>query len=100
MTHDYRDIRDYRGQDLAKKYRSSHAPLDAKAREALEADLRTIAEQGFVIHESVLTQAEVLAINAALAPLYKAPGRNGIEGWKTRRINGLLSKTRACDALV
>jgi ectoine hydroxylase-related dioxygenase (phytanoyl-CoA dioxygenase family) len=101
MKHDYEDIREYLGRDLAKKYRESgDGALDAAARASLEPDLKSIAERGFVIYESLITKDEVAAINQALEPHFGAAGRTGIEGFTTRRIYSVLKKTRACDVLV
>jgi hypothetical protein len=100
MKHDYEDIRAYLGRDLAKKYRESGDGIDAATRAALEPDLQSIAERGYVIYEKLLDRAHVDAINDALEPLYKGAGRSGIEGFTTRRIYSVLSKTRACDVLV
>ena len=100
MKHDYGDIRRYMGKDLAKTHHSLAKPLDEGERAAIADDLRTIEAQGFVVYENVLAREEIDAINEALAPLYGAPGRTGIEGFATRRIYSVLAKTRACDRLV
>lgn len=98
-THDHgADIRAYLGRDLASTHAQPDNPIenDALAPAAIE----RLHRDGFLILEGFLSPAEVDEVNGALAPIFDKPGRSGIEGYKTRRIYNMLSKTRACDRMV
>ena len=49
--------------------------------------------QGFIIFQSVLSDSETAAYQAALEPYMRHTGRNDFEGLKTNRVYALLSKS-------
>jgi ectoine hydroxylase-related dioxygenase (phytanoyl-CoA dioxygenase family) len=57
---------------------------------------------GYAVVDDALNGTEVSVLCAALAPLWRRTptGRNAFEGRRTKRVYGLLAKTRATDALV
>ncbi len=74
--------------------------IEQVGRATVEADLEAIAKQGYVVIEGLLSEGELRAIRAAVAPLLAHQGRNDFEGLKTQRVYAVLEKTRALDRLV
>ncbi len=64
------------------------------AHDPLACDLDALKRDGFLILESVLGQGEVIALRAELEPwMSRTPCCEGdFHGWRTTRVNGLLSK--------
>ncbi len=91
----------YKNRDLANKYRQTRSNSAEKVpTELLEADLKAIATDGYVIIKNLLTAQEVQAIKTACTELLEHTGRNDFEGLKTQRVYAVLAKTRAIDRLV
>ena len=91
----------YKNRDLANKYRQTRSNSAEKVpTELLEADLKAIATDGYVIIKNLLTPQEVQAIKTACTELLEHTGRNDFEGLKTQRVYAVLAKTRAIDRLV
>ncbi len=85
------------GGDLAGTYRrteSSGATVDPAI---VDADLETMARDGYVILPDLLTAAQLDAIHEAVTPMLDRHGRNGFEGRSTQRIYSVLNKCDACD---
>ncbi|MUL78058.1 phytanoyl-CoA dioxygenase family protein [Mycolicibacterium sp. CBMA 226] len=85
--------------DLAGTYRrteSSGATVDPAI---VDADLATMARDGYVILPDLLSAAQLDEIREAAAPLLNLHGRNGFEGRSTQRIYSVLNKTSACDVI-
>lgn len=88
--------------DLAGTHRRS-GPIvsaDAVAPRVLEADLAALERDGFTVIEGLLASEEVARVRDGLRALLGPLGRNGFEGFRTRRAYALLAKTRSTDALV
>ncbi|WP_020099251.1 phytanoyl-CoA dioxygenase family protein [Mycobacterium sp. 360MFTsu5.1] len=85
--------------DLAGTYRrteSSGATVDPAI---VDADLATIARDGYVILPDLLSATQLDEIRAAVTPMLDRHGRNGFEGRSTQRIYSVLNKTAACDVI-
>jgi ectoine hydroxylase-related dioxygenase (phytanoyl-CoA dioxygenase family) len=67
-----------------------------------DASLAGLAERGYVVIEDAVGPTVLAAARDALDRLLAATphGRNDFEGFDTRRVYGLLAKTRALDPLV
>lgn len=76
-------------------------PADA-APAAVRTTLEEIDERGYAVLEGALTTSEVAAVRGALAPhLADGPfGRNDFEGFQTKRVYALPTKSRAFDRLI
>ena len=66
----------------------------------LEWAAQEVRDKGYVILKNLLTREEVAEIRAAVEPLLGVGGRNNFEGFKTRRVYAVLSKTRALDSMI
>ncbi|MBX3505397.1 MAG: phytanoyl-CoA dioxygenase family protein [Parvibaculum sp.] len=89
------------GSDLAGTHKASRSEAAARVDPALvEADMRALERDGYVIIESLLGEDEIAEIKAALAPLLGHTGRNAFEGHKTQRLYAVPEKTRATDRLI
>lgn len=97
----FTDVRDYSTADLAGTHRSTartQAPLDAELQTRL---LRDLARDGYVVVERLLSTEHVATVRRDLLGRFRHDGgRNGFEGFATRRLYGVLTETTACDALV
>lgn len=85
--------------DLAGTYRrteSSGATVDPAI---VDADLATMARDGYVILPDLLSAGQLDEIRAAVTPMLDRHGRNGFEGRATQRIYSVLNKTAACDVI-
>lgn len=85
--------------DLAGTYRrteSSGATVDPAI---VDADLATMARDGYVILPDLLSATQLDEIRAAVTPMLDRHGRNGFEGRSTQRIYSVLNKTAACDVI-
>ncbi len=85
--------------DLAGTYprtASSGATVDGAT---VEADLASVARDGYVILPDLLSPAELDAIRTDVAPFLDRVGRNSFEGHTTQRVYSVLNKTRACDVI-
>jgi hypothetical protein len=67
---------------------------------SVDALLRAVGEQGYVIIPELLDRQTMLAIKDAARPFLRYDGRNEYEGYKTRRIYSVIEKTLACNPLV
>lgn len=86
--------------DLAVRHRataSAGAGVDA---ELVEADLRALDRDGYVVLPNLITPDECACLRSELTALLGPPGRNTFEGKRTQRVYSVLTKTRACDRLV
>ena len=91
----------YKDQDLAAKYKQMHSMVSQTIpADVLQADLDSVAENGYVIIKNLLSKEEVHAIKTACNTLLDHTGRNDFEGLKTQRVYAVLSKTRVIDRLV
>ncbi len=89
------------GADLAGTYKASRSDAASKVDAGvLEADMRKLEEDGYVIIESLLSADEIAEIKAALRPLLAHTGRNAFEGHNTQRLYAVPEKTRATDRLI
>lgn len=86
--------------DLARTHRitpGAGATVDAAV---VDDDLDTLARDGYVLLEDLLTEDQCEQIRAASGPLLNRTGRNTFEGERTQRAYSVLTKTRTCDPLV
>ncbi|MDG0979463.1 MAG: phytanoyl-CoA dioxygenase family protein [Halieaceae bacterium] len=91
----------YKDQDLANKYKQTHSSASKSLpADVVKADLHSVATQGYVIIENLVSVAEVQKVKSACNDLLDHTGRNDFEGLKTQRVYAVLSKTRAIDRLV
>jgi ectoine hydroxylase-related dioxygenase (phytanoyl-CoA dioxygenase family) len=87
--------------DLAGTHKASHSAAASKVDAAvLEADMRKLERDGYVIIESLLSADQIAGIKGALQPLLDHTGRNAFEGHKTQRLYAVPEKTRATDRLI
>ena len=80
---------------LDTRYRSKHELLPEWEWAAKE-----VHQKGYVILKNLLTRDQVAEIKAAIQPLLGVEGRNNFEGYRTRRVYAVLSKTRALDSMI
>jgi ectoine hydroxylase-related dioxygenase (phytanoyl-CoA dioxygenase family) len=68
---------------------------------AVDEVLAALDADGYTVVEGLLDEDEVATVRAALDPMIDAMpvGRNGFEGFATRRVYGLPGRTRALDRL-
>eukprot|EP00439_Symbiodinium_sp_Y106_P074964 s2156_g14.t1 len=59
-----------------------------------------VREKGYVVLENLLSREEIAEIRTAIEPLLGKGGRNNFEGYQTRRVYAVLSKTRALDSMI
>jgi ectoine hydroxylase-related dioxygenase (phytanoyl-CoA dioxygenase family) len=91
----------YIGGDNAGKYKQTKRVTAESVPESItQADLKQIAEKGYVVIEDVLSESELEKIKSEIHPLLNESGRNAFEGYKTQRLYAVLTKTRALDRLV
>mmetsp|Transcript_9380 Transcript_9380/g.22515 ORF Transcript_9380/g.22515 Transcript_9380/m.22515 type:complete len:298 (-) Transcript_9380:213-1106(-) len=76
------------------------SPCDVHLPRELKWAVQEVQEKGFVILRHLLSRDEVEEIRAEIGPLLGTGGRNNFEGYKTRRVYAVLSKTRALDKLI
>jgi len=89
------------GEDLAGTHKASWSAAVSKVDPAaLEADMRALERDGYVIIESLLDAEEIAEIKGALQPLLGHKGRNVFEGHRTQRLYAVPEKTRATDRLI
>jgi ectoine hydroxylase-related dioxygenase (phytanoyl-CoA dioxygenase family) len=92
-------LEDLKG-DLAHRYKwkpSSGGSVDSAT---VKADLATLARDGYVIWENLLSAEQCRQIREVVLPWLGHTGRNSFEGRRTQRIYSVLSRTRVCDRLV
>ena len=85
--------------DLAGTYRRTESRGATVDPAIVDADLATMARDGYVILPDLLTPAQLDEIRCAVTPLLDLHGRNGFEGHSTQRIYSVLNKTAACDVI-
>lgn len=85
--------------DLAGTYRRTESSGAAVDPAIVDADLATMARDGYVILPDLLSAAQLDEIRAAVTPMLDRHGRNGFEGRSTQRIYSVLNKTAACDVI-
>lgn len=95
-----RDVRTYAKADLARKHRSTAGTQPAVDPALVDRLLADVERDGFVVIPDVLPLDAVEAIRTDVMPRLAHTGRNGFEGFATRRLYGVLAKTEVCDPLV
>ncbi len=85
--------------DLAGTYRRTESAGVTVDPAIVDADLATMARDGYVILPDLLSAAQLEEIRAAVTPMLDRHGRNGFEGRSTQRIYSVLNKTAACDVI-
>ena len=80
----------------------SATPRPDPASDTVRAVLATIEDRGYAVVEGAITPEEVEAVRGALAPhLADGPfGRNDFEGFRTKRVYSLPTKSRVFDRLI
>ncbi len=86
--------------DLARTHRITPGAGTTVDAAVADADLDTLARDGYVLLDGLLTAEQCEQIRAASGPLLDRTGRNTFEGERTQRVYSVLTKTRACDHLV
>src|SRR5687768_6112478 len=95
------DMYEYGRTDLAATHRSTAGTQTAVPAERLEAAMRDLERDGFVIFERVIGEDEVEAIRRDVVPrLSHGKGRNNFEGFATQRLYAVIEKTLSCNPLV
>lgn len=91
---------EYGREDLAGTFRSDAGSQVSVPPELLDAAMRAVERDGFVVFERLLPDDVVDAIRADLEPRFSHTGRNNFEGLATRRLYGVIEKTLSCNPLV
>lgn len=84
--------------DFAKKHKKI-IPATTRSSAEIDADLKKVMLDGYVIIEGLLSQQEINNIREEIEPLLEKSGRNNFEGYKTQRVYDVLSKTTVIDSL-
>ena len=92
-------LEDLRG-DLAERYKRTASGGSSVDSAIVDADMAALDRDGYVIWEDLLTPEHCRQICEVVRPRLGHTGRNSFEGRRTQRIYSLLSRTRACDAIV
>lgn len=96
----FNDIADYAKVMGAKNRVTEATDRDNTASPAADGLLQQLNEQGYIIVEGVLSQADVEIYKQEVLGLLGPTGRHSFEGFKTQRIYSLLQKTLLCNPLV
>jgi ectoine hydroxylase-related dioxygenase (phytanoyl-CoA dioxygenase family) len=86
--------------DLMAKRAAAASPQGDVNEEHVQALIREVRENGYVVIPELVPRATMEEIKAAALPHLVYDGRNEFEGLKTRRIYSVIEKTLACNALV
>lgn len=92
-------LEDLRG-DLAQRYKWTPSGGSTVDSAVVEADVATLARDGYVIWENLLDAQQCREIRETVRPWLGHTGRNSFEGRRTQRVYSVLSRTRVCDRLV
>lgn len=95
----FKDLNEY-AQAMAKVNASAPPQKSRVAQSTLDSTLKKLHEDGYVIVEGLLTQAETRALRDDVLKLMGGSGRNSFEGFKTQRVYGLLGRTLNCNPLI
>lgn len=95
-----KDYLEYSRTELAATYKSDAGSQAAVPAEQVEALLRDLDHQGYLIIPGLLDTSQVQALRADILPRLQQQGRNSFEGLATRRLYSLIEKTLACNPLV
>jgi ectoine hydroxylase-related dioxygenase (phytanoyl-CoA dioxygenase family) len=87
-------------RDLSSSYPRTTSSGDQVDKAIVDADLKKLANDGFLVFPSLLTPDECDEVRRAIEPLLEERGRNAFEGLNTRRVYSVLGKTRAADRLI
>ena len=95
------NVDDYNAMDLARTHGMTRSEAAAAVDPALvDAQHRTLLEQGFVIIEDLVPRSLLDELREAAGSHLTSVGRNSFEGERTQRIYGLPEKIRAADAFI
>jgi ectoine hydroxylase-related dioxygenase (phytanoyl-CoA dioxygenase family) len=86
--------------DLMPKRAAGASPQGDVDEEHVQALIREVRENGYVVIPELVPRATMEEIKAAVLPHLTYDGRNEFEGLKTRRIYSVIEKTLACNPLV
>lgn len=86
--------------DLAQRYKWTPSGGSTVDSAVVEADVATLARDGYVIWENLLDAQQCREIRETVRPWLGHTGRNSFEGRRTQRVYSVLSRTRVCDRLV
>jgi hypothetical protein len=101
MTKIFNDALSYKDADLANKHKSTAGTQELISSERIEAYLRELYKEGFIIIEDLIPKERILEIKEDVLPrLGRLLGRNNIEGLATQRLYSVMEKTFACNELV
>lgn len=81
-------------------HRPTRAPATRSDPAALRNALERIEEDGYVIVEGAVSSDDMASIREEVAALLGDYGRNPFEGYRTRRVYGVLAHTLACNTLL
>ncbi len=96
-----KDFRDYANVDLARTHGFTRsAAAEEVDQELLDAQHEELLEQGFIIIEKLLSDAQASALRDEAETHLDKFGRNSFEGERTQRIYGLPEKMRSADVFI
>lgn len=90
----------YLSRDHGRRHPSDSGTQPEVDGRILEEATRKLEEAGFAILRGLVTPEQAAAIRDELSPQLVHCGRNAIEGHKTQRLYGVVSRTRSCDFIL
>ncbi|WP_394827273.1 phytanoyl-CoA dioxygenase family protein [Pendulispora albinea] len=97
----FEDMAGYGRADLAGTYSSTARARAGMDPAQVDAPLAELLERGYVIVHDALDPETLRRVrDAVTARFAHAGGRNNFEGFRTRRLYGLLDKTDTCDPIL
>ncbi|MEO0961078.1 MAG: phytanoyl-CoA dioxygenase family protein [Pseudomonadota bacterium] len=101
MANRVEQMSDYGRRDHAATHKATYSTAIEKVDpQELQRDLAALERDGYVIIESLLTDAEIAKIKAELKEKLDHRGRNEFEGHLTQRLYAVPEKTRITDPLI